>query len=71
MKHGPLASLFAVTLLLGGCVTTTDTAEIEARLLSKTAVCKAWLPVSWSLKDTDQTILEAKQNNASRKVFCE
>lgn len=51
-------------LLLTGCVTTTGTVETNA------VVCSVWRPVTWSTKDTDQTILEVKINNARRKGYC-
>lgn len=53
-------------LLLAGCVTTTDTAATEGvppEAADPLAVCVVWLPISWSSKDTDQTIAEAKANN--------
>ena len=34
------------------------------------AVCTVWRDVSWSKKDTDQTIAEVKQNNARREGWC-
>jgi hypothetical protein len=30
-----------------------------------------WRAISWSKRDTDQTILEIKQNNAGRAAYCE
>lgn len=54
----------ALTLILSGCVTTTDTA---ARVK---AACAAWQPVTWSASDSDQTIREAKANNAAWKAYC-
>ena len=32
-------------------------------------VCKAWLPISWSSRDTPETIAEAKANNAARVAW--
>ena len=52
-------------LALTGCATTTATVETNK------AACAVWAPVSWSVKDTDQTIREAKVNNARRKAWCE
>jgi hypothetical protein len=34
------------------------------------AACQVWKPISWSSKDTDQTIVEVKVNNARREGFC-
>ena len=54
----------SATLLTAGCVTTTDTVVTDA-------ACEAWEPVSWSTSDTDQTIREAKANNAAWGAYCE
>lgn len=55
--------LIGATLILGGCATTTATGGTKA-------VCSVWTPVSWSVADTDQTIREAKANNAARAAWC-
>jgi hypothetical protein len=34
------------------------------------AACTVWRDVSWSSKDTPQTITEVKVNNARREGFC-
>ena len=34
-------------------------------------ICSAWPPVTWSSRDTPETIKEAKANNAARAGFCE
>lgn len=41
---------------------TTGTAAIDA--------CQFWKPVTWSKKDTPQTIEEVKINNARRQGWC-
>jgi hypothetical protein len=51
-------------LPLTGCVTLTGTTETNA------SACAVWRDVSWSKKDTDQTITEIKINNARRDGFC-
>jgi hypothetical protein len=51
-------------LLLTGCVTTTGT------VATNSVVCSIWQPVTWSTKDTDQTIREVKVSNARRKGYC-
>lgn len=58
-----LTTLCAATLLLAGCSRTTGTAGIDA--------CSFWQPISWSQKDTPQTVGEVKANNAKRKAWCE
>ena len=57
-----LTMLLAGTLLLGGCWKTTGTVGTE--------VCDIWQPISWSQKDTPQTIAEVKINNAKQKAWC-
>jgi hypothetical protein len=50
--------------VLSGCAMTIPMKE------SNDAVCTVWRDVSWSKKDTDQTIAEVKQNNARREGWC-
>lgn len=66
-----LVALLWTTVLLAGCVTTTGTGGIRANpeAANPTAVCHVWKPISWSSRDTDQTIAEAKANNAARKAW--
>lgn len=35
------------------------------------SACAVWKDVSWSKKDTDQTITEIKVNNARRDAWCQ
>ena len=56
------ATLFL--LLLTSCASTMGTVETNS------AVCSVWRPVTWSTKDTDQTIREVKVSNARRKGYC-
>ena len=60
----PFALAIMLLFLLGGCATTTATVATNA------SVCAVWKPVSWSKKDTDQTITEIKVNNARREAWC-
>jgi hypothetical protein len=57
-----LMTLCAATLLLGGCSMTMGTGVTDA--------CSFWKPVSWSTKDTPETIEGVKVNNARRKAWC-
>ena len=34
-------------------------------------MCEAWPNVTWSSRDTPETIADAKANNAARAGFCE
>lgn len=52
-----------VTLLLLACTPLTRT--------SATDVCAVWRPVSWSSRDTPETVVEVKANNARRAAWCE
>lgn len=61
----PLLLLIGLLPILSGCETT------MASNADNQAACAVWLYISWSDDDTDQTIREAKRNNAARKVFCE
>ena len=49
---------------LTGCATLTGTKETNK------AACEVWKDISWSKKDTDQTITEVKVNNARREGYC-
>jgi len=53
--------LFA-TAALAGCSTTTATDATDGGV----AFCVAWKSISWSTRDTPQTIEEVKANNAAR-----
>jgi hypothetical protein len=34
------------------------------------AVCAAWPYVGWSIRDTPETIADARANNAAKDAFC-
>ena len=59
--------LIPSTLILSGCATLTGIVGTEN---TNTKVCGVWRDVSWSKKDTDQTIGEIKINNAKREAWC-
>jgi hypothetical protein len=63
-RKTPFALGMLSMLVLTGCATTTATVGTNR------AACAVWAPVSWSAKDTDQTIREAKINNARRAAWC-
>ena len=56
-----LMLLFALIWLLAGCTTTTATVGTE---------CSVWRPITWSTKDTPETLVEVKANNARRAAWC-
>lgn len=55
--------LVVLSIPLAGCVTTGTGG-------SDPAVCAQWRGVSWSSKDTPQTIADVKGNNARRAAWC-
>lgn len=63
----PLLLATALILALSGCAKMT---AIGATKATTTDVCKVWQYIKWSVKDTDETIEQAKVNNARRKGFC-
>lgn len=62
--------MLATMLFLAGCLPTTTThiAGTEANIAA--GVCRVWKPVTYSSRDTDQTRLEARANNAARDAYC-
>lgn len=70
----------AMTSCLAGCLSlqTTPTGEIEARAAAIAAdkaiaakVCAEWVAVTYSSRDTEQTRLEVRANNAARDAYCD
>ena len=57
----------ALALILSSCAMP-GTGAIDAGALQR--ICTAWPPVSWSARDTPETISDARANNAARAVFC-
>ena len=63
--------LLGMTFLLAGCLLTPRTQTAATSDIHITAgVCSVWKPVTYSSRDTDQTQLEARANNAARKAYC-
>ena len=50
--------------LLTGCAIPIGTAGTNG------SACAVWQEISWSKKDTDQTIGEIKTSNARRQAWC-
>lgn len=48
----------------------TGCSSLTATVATNEAVCEVWRDVSWSSKDTQQTIVEIKVNNARRDGWC-
>lgn len=51
----------ALAIPLAGC---------QTMATGVTEVCSVWRPISWSKKDTPQTIDEVKGNNARQEAWC-
>lgn len=65
--------LLVMTCLLAGCqsILTTRTAATEANDFNIADLCaRAWRPVTWSGRDTEQTQLEVRAINSARATFC-
>ena len=71
-----LPSLLAMTCLLVACQSIPKTliggTDSAAKASSSIAadVCRAWHPVTYSSRDTDQTKVDARANNAARDSYC-
>jgi hypothetical protein len=61
MKLFLLAMPLALTLQ--GCASETS--------LNATSACGVWADIGWSSKDTTETIIGVKRNNARREAYCE
>lgn len=48
----------------------TDTAEKAVASIAAD-VCRAWRPVTYSSRDTEQTQTEARANNAAQERYCQ
>jgi len=60
----PKLALVSVLLLATGCQTHTTAT-------TGSLVCTVWLPITYSSgKDTPETALQVRQNNAKRDAYC-
>lgn len=67
--------LLSVTLILSGCARTMDlSAKVDYGLCDDPRTAEKWdgllQPIRWSDEDTDETIRQAKSNNAQGKALC-
>lgn len=64
--------LLGTTFWLAGCTLTptTQTAAIELDAEITQSVCGVWKVVTYSSRDTEQTQLEVRANNAARGAYC-
>lgn len=70
-----VAGCVLLPMLVSGCFLATidqtrptQTAEIDRQVT--TGVCSVWKAVTYSSRDTEQTQLEARANNAARDAYC-
>lgn len=71
-KRKRLALLLSVTLPLAACTSLTATGgtDLPPEVDPVKVACEAFGPISWSYRDTDETIREVKSHNASWKELC-
>ena len=64
--------MLGMTFCLGGCqsLQMTRTAATEADKSITDGVCEVWTSITYSSRDTDQTRLEVRANNAARGEYC-
>lgn len=62
--------VLATTFFLAGCqqTLTTRTDATEANIVRD--VCRAWPITTYSSRDTEETILGNRANNAARSAYC-
>lgn len=65
------AASLSLTLILPGCVATTGSNAVTIANSQVNVACQSFRPLSWSSKDTDQTIREAKAHNAAWVALCQ
>lgn len=72
-KRKRLATLLLLaTPILTACgsLTATGGTDLPPEVDPVKVACEAFGPISWSYRDTDQTIREVKAHNASWKELC-
>ena len=74
-RGSTLLSMLAMTFLLVGCQAIpmtltggTEAAKADAEIAAD--VCRAGKPVTYSSRDTPETQLQARANNAARTAYC-
>lgn len=62
----PLASMLISLLALTACATMTGSGEIDVNAV----YCRNYEPVTWSVNDTTDSIIQNKRNNARWVALC-
>ena len=72
-KRKRLALLLSVTLPLAACesLTATGGTDLPPEVDPVKVACEAFGPISWSYRDTDETIREVKAHNAAWEALCQ
>ena len=60
--------MLVLGLILGSCVATT--ANVAINDIKRDVCNKLFLQISWSTKDTDETIRGVKASNRRQKSYC-
>lgn len=70
-KRKPLVMLSPLILAtaLAGCITPTNSSATN-RTVTNGVACGAFSPITWSSKDTAETVLQIKQHNAAWIALC-
>jgi len=71
-KRKRLALLLSVTLPLAACtgMTASGGTELPPEVDPVKVACEVFRPITWSLRDTEDTIREVKAHNAAWKALC-
>lgn len=56
--------------LLAGCATLTTAFGATEAIDTKEVACAAFKPITWSTRDTDETIAEVREHNAAYAELC-
>lgn len=73
LSGGPMRlalMLSAVTLILSGCATTTGSGATSTPPPAAETYCQIAKPITWSSRDTDDTIRQVKEHNAVYLRLC-
>lgn len=54
--------------ILTACQTTTNIAATDERIAA--GVCEVFPPITWSSRDTAETIEQVRRHNAGRDAYC-
>lgn len=61
--------MLATLSILTACQTTTNTVATDEAITA--GVCSIFSPITWSSRDTAETIDQVRRHNAGRDEYCE